>query len=168
MIPTKLKTIAVHVAAIACLGVIACAQAQPSAAQKGESVASHAKGTFDVKMTPQEDAALDKTFSRMSIDKQIHGDLEATSKGLMLATGGPKEGAGGYVALERVTGKLGGLTGSFTLQHNATMQNGKGDLNIIVVPGSGTEQLAGLSGKFNIEIKDGKHYYDMEYTLPAQ
>jgi hypothetical protein len=136
--------------------------------KKGESVVSHAKGTFDVKMTPQEDAALDKTFSRMSIDKQIHGDLEATSKGLMLATGGPKQGAGGYVALERVTGTLGGRTGSFTLQHNATMQNGKGDLNIIVVPGSGTEQLAGLSGKFNIEIKDGKHYYDLEYSLPAQ
>src|SRR5689334_20874419 len=120
----QLKITVVRVAAIVCFTVSVFAHAQPSAAQKGESVASHAKGTFDVKMTPQEDAALDKTFSRMSIDKQIYGDLEATSKGLMLATGGPKEGAGGYVALERVTGTLGGRTGSFTLQHNATMQNG--------------------------------------------
>ena len=168
MFSRKLEIRVVGLSAVVCLALNLSAQAQSSAAVKGDSVASHAKGTFEVKITPQEDAALDKTFSRMSIDKQIHGDLEGTSKGMMVASGGPKQGAGGYVALERVTGTLGGRTGSFTLQHNATMENGKGDLNIIVVPGSGTEQLAGLSGKFNIEIKDGKHYYDLEYTLPAQ
>lgn len=168
MLFRKSKITTIQIVALVSLGLGVSVRGQSSSNQKEGFVVGHAKGTFDVKITPQEDAALDKTFSRMSIDKQIHGDLEATSKGLMLATGGPKEGAGGYVALERVTGTLGGRTGSFTLQHNATMQNGKGDLNIVVVPGSGTEQLAGLSGKFNIEIKDGKHYYDLEYTLPAQ
>jgi hypothetical protein len=167
MLFRKSKITTIQIVALVSLGLGVSVRGQSSSNQKEGFVVSHAKGTFEVKITPQEDAALDKTFSRMSIDKQIHGDLEATSKGLMLATGGPKEGSGGYVALERVTGTLGGRTGSFTLQHNATMQNGKGDLNIVVVPGSGTEQLAGLSGKFNIEIKDGKHYYDLEYTLPA-
>lgn len=168
MLFRKSKITTIQIVALVSLGLGVSVRGQSSSNQKEGFVVGHAKGTFDVKITPQEDAALDKTFSRMSIDKQIHGDLEATSKGLMLATGGPKEGSGGYVALERVTGTLGGRTGSFTLQHNATMQNGKGDLNIVVVPGSGTEQLAGLSGKLNIEIKDGKHYYDLEYTLPAQ
>ena len=106
--------------AMTVLGVGMSFHAGWTAAQKGEAVGNHAKGTFEVKMVPQEDAGT--SFTRMTIEKQFQGDLEGTSKGVMLATGGPKEGAGGYVALERVTGKLGGRTGSFVLQHNATME----------------------------------------------
>src|SRR5690242_31721 len=119
MLFRKSKITTIQIVALVSLGLGVSVRGQSSSNQKEGFVVSHSKGTFEVKITPQEDAALDKTFSRMSIDKQIHGDLEATSKGLMLATGGPKEGAGGYVALERVTGTLGGRTGSFTLQHNA-------------------------------------------------
>jgi hypothetical protein len=34
------------------------------------------------------------------------------------------------------------------------------------VPDSGTGQLAGLAGKMNIIIADGKHSYEFDYTLP--
>ena len=60
-------------------------------------------------------------LGRFSIDKQIHGDLEATTKGEMFSGGDPKQGAAGYVAIEVVTGTLNGKHGSFALQHSATM-----------------------------------------------
>jgi len=129
---------------------------------------AHATGTFEVKLTPQppDGKFEDATLGRMTIDKQIHGDLEATSKGTMLTAGTDVKGSAGYVAIERVTGTLHGRTGTFVLQHTGTMNRGTYQLSITVVPDSGTGQLLGLTGKFNINIADGKHSYDFEYTLP--
>jgi len=45
------------------------------------------------------------------------------------------------------------------------MTRGAPQLAITVVPDSGTGQLAGLAGKMTITIVDGKHLYDLEYTL---
>jgi hypothetical protein len=126
---------------------------------------SHATGPFEVKLTPQDDK-LDPTLARMIIDKQFHGDLEATSKGTMLSAGTAVKGSAGYVAMELVTGTLHGRTGTFVLQHSATMNRGVPSLSITVVPDSGTGQLSGLTGSMNIIIADGKHSYDFSYTLP--
>jgi hypothetical protein len=51
------------------------------------------------------------------------------------------------------------------LQHNATMNRGEPSLNIIVVPDSGSGELAGLSGTMRIIIADGKHSYEFDYAL---
>jgi len=129
----------------------------------------HATGPFGVKIDPQPPAEKGggAAIGRMLLDKQFHGDLEATSKGTMLAAGtGAKNSSGGYVALEIVTGSLKGRTGTFVLQHSATMNRGVPQLSITVVPDSATGQLTGLAGKMNITIADGKHSYDFEYTLP--
>ena len=140
----------------------------PTPTQKGAVVTTHATGTFDVKLTPQpsEDKSDDATLGRMTIEKQIHGDLEATSKGHMLTAGTSVEGSVGYVAIERVTGMLHGRTGTFILQHTGTMNRGALQLSITVVPASGTGQLTGLTGKMDIQIAGGKHSYDFAYTLP--
>jgi len=137
-------------------------------AAKDNSMTAHATGPFDVKLTPLDPAnkAEDNSLGRMSSDKQFHGDLEATSKGEMLTAGTAVKGSAGYVAIERVSGSLNGRTGTFILQHNATMNRGTPQLNIIVVPDSGTGQLAGLTGTMNIIITDGKHSYDFTYSLP--
>ena len=131
----------------------------------------HATGPFDVKLSPQtlavEDNIEGATRGRMSIDKQFHGDLEATSKGEMLSAMSSTPGSAGYVAIEKVSGTLHGRSGSFVLQHNATMTRGAPALNIIVVPDSGTGELAGLSGTMAIIIADGKHSYAFDYTLAA-
>ena len=130
-------------------------------------MSAHASGTFDVKLSPQalSDTAADPSLGRMSIDKQYHGDLEGTGKGEML-TAGSGEGSGAYVAIERVTGKLKGRSGSFSLQHRGVMTRGTPDLSITVVPDSGTGELVGLAGKMTIKIENGKHFYELEYTLP--
>jgi hypothetical protein len=155
-----------------CLGLAASghAQSQPAlqALAKEKVVTSHASGTFDVKLTPQTDeGGGDAGLGRMSIDKQFHGDLEGTSKGFMLSSAATVvKGSGGYVAMERVTGKLKGRTGSFVLQHSGTMTRGAPQMSVTVVPDSGTGQLEGLAGTMTIKIADGKHSYDFEYTVP--
>lgn len=127
-----------------------------------------AAGPFDVKITHHEDESGNPTLNRMTLDKQYHGDLEATGKGQMLTAGTEVKGSGAYVAIERVTGTLNGHSGSFILQHSGTMAQGVPQLTIIVVPDSGTGELKGLSGKMMIDIAmDGKHSYEFEYTLPA-
>lgn len=125
-----------------------------------------ASGTFDVKLNPQspEPGVGDPSVGRMAIDKQFHGDLEAVSKGQMLAAGTDVPGSAGYVAIERVSGTLHSRRGSFALQHSGTMNRGAPQLSITVVPDSGTDELAGLSGQMSIKIADGKHYYEFEYT----
>ena len=127
-------------------------------------------GTFEVKLSPQDlsDKSASKTLGRYSLDKQFHGELEATSKGEMLSAGTSVKGSAGYVAIERVTGTLQGHSGSFVLQHSGTMTRGVPALIITVVPDSGTDQLAGLAGTMAINITDGKHFYDFEYTLPTE
>ena len=141
----------------------------PSVAQKEKAVAEHAAGAFDVKLDAQEEAdkADGSTLARYSLDKQFHGDLEATSKGTMLTAGTDVKGSAGYVALERVTGTLKGRKGSFVLQHSGTLTRGEPQQSITVVPDSGTGQLTGLTGKMTIIIAAGKHSYDFEYNLPA-
>ena len=145
----------------------AFAQAQAPPAQK-ETMTKHATGPFEVKITPQPtDDKSETPLGRMSIDKQLHGDLEGTSHGEMLTAGTTEKNSGGYVAVERFTGTLHGRTGTFILQHSATMNRGVPHLLITVVPDSGTGQLKGIAGTFNVIItKDGKHSYDFEYTLP--
>jgi flagellar basal body rod protein FlgG len=126
---------------------------------------NRASGTFEVKLTPQDDGP-DAPVGRMTIDKQFQGDLAATSSGQMVMASSPTvKNSAGYVAIEKVTGTLNGRPGTFYLQHNGTMTRGEGDLTITVIPDSGTDELAGLQGKMNIIIADGKHSYEFEYDL---
>lgn len=131
-------------------------------------MAIHAEGSFDVKNAPlAADEALAGTgIGRFALDKQYHGDLEATAKGEMLGAGNPASGTAGYVAIEQVTGTLQGRGGSFALQHFGTMDGGKFELKVTIVPGSGTGDLAGIAGSLTITIASGKHTYTLDYTLP--
>jgi len=129
----------------------------------------HARGSFDVKLTPQKPdnpEAESSKLGRMAIEKQFQGDLEAVSKGEMLSAMTDVKGSAGYVALERVTGTLGGRSGSFVLQHSGTMTRGEAQLSVTVVPDSATGELAGLAGKLSIQMMEGKHSYEFDYTLP--
>ena len=124
-----------------------------------------AHGTFTVKVQPLTPAPAEG-LGRFSIDKVLSGDLEGTTKGEMFSGGDPKQGAAGYVAIELVTGTLHGKKGTFALQHFATMDASGLKMQVAVVPGSGTGELTGVAGTFNIRIEGGQHFYDLEYTLP--
>ena len=125
----------------------------------------HAQGTFTVNIQPLTPPPAEG-LGRFSIDKELRGDLEATTKGEMFSGGDPKQGAAGYVAIEVVTGTLAGKRGSFALQHSGTMDQRGPKLSVTVVPGSGTGELQGIAGTFAIRHESGRHSYDFEYTIP--
>ena len=126
---------------------------------------THATGTFDVKLNPVP-ATEGSGLGRMSIDKQFHGDLEGTSKGEMLAFSSTVNGSAGYVAMEQVTATLKGPPRHV---RPATQRNDDArcpSLAVTVVPDSGTDGLAGITGTLVIKIEGGKHFYEFEYLLP--
>jgi hypothetical protein len=127
-----------------------------------------AKGEFVVKLLPlgTEGQPEDLKIGRMSINKSISGGLVATTVGQMLSAMTEVKGSAGYVAIEKVDGVLEGKKGTFVLQHTGTMSQGTPSLSVTVVPDSGTGELVGLAGEFNIIIASGKHSYEFKYTLP--
>jgi hypothetical protein len=130
-------------------------------------VKTRASGTFEVKMNalPTHEGEEGSLLGRRSLDKQYRGDLEATGKGEMLSAGTAVKGSAAYVAIERVHGTLHGKSGSFVIQHVGVMKRGAPELSITVVPDSGTDQLAGLAGTMTITIADGKHTFDLDYSI---
>jgi hypothetical protein len=128
---------------------------------------THAAGEFDVTPTPLApyETVDGVIYGRIALAKQFHGDLEASSTAEMLSAGSSVKGSAGYVAIERVTGRLNGRAGSFTLQHSGTMTRGQPELSVSVVPDSGAGELVGLAGRMTIDIVDGKHFYAFDYTL---
>jgi Protein of unknown function (DUF3224) len=126
-----------------------------------------ATGPFDVKITPQSDDKEDgAAMGRMHLRKTWHGDLSGASHGEMLTAMGHVQGSAVYVAIEHVRGALHGREGSFALAHMGTMTRGAQHMVINIVPDSGTEDLAGISGSMAIRIEaGGKHFYDLTYSL---
>lgn len=130
---------------------------------------TRAVGTFEVTLTPQKPAegAPADAPGRMAIDKRFSGDLIGSSVGEMLSTLSSIQGSAAYVAMERVTGTLGGCQGTFVLVHRGLMTRGTPELSVTVAPDSGTGALAGLTGTMQISVSPGRHDYVFDYALPA-
>ena len=173
-----MKTILASVTSITMIGAFClytgASQAQtavtPSTIVKEQRMqhVHHVSGKFEVKLNPQAaspgiEAA---KLGRMSLDKQFHGDLQASSLGEMMSAMGEVKGSAGYVAIERVTGTLLGKQGSFVLMHTGIMNRGQPQLTVQVVPDSGTGELTGISGSMGIDIKEGQHFYNFDFSLP--
>ncbi len=133
-----------------------------------------AKGSFEVTVKPAQTTVFEKAMgtSRYELSKEWKGDLVGTSQGEMLSSFTESSGAMAYVAMEQVTGTLGGRHGSFYFAHRATMTKGdaaSGEMHIVVVKGSGTQGLVGLSGELTIIVDStGKHSYVFTYDLPSK
>lgn len=126
-----------------------------------------AKGEFHVDVRPQND----KEFNagRLTINKTYQGDITGTGKGQMISKR-IENGPAAYFAVEEVTANLalpsGELKkGSFTLLHKGMMSEAGTELDITIMPQSGTDALQGLSGHCNIIQEDGKHFYELHYQF---
>ena len=149
-------------AAMIGMAAIACVDAREP------TMTRHATGTFTVELVPLSvnESVADDARGRMSINKRFEGDLDARSVGEMLTAGTPTRGSAAYVAIERVSGRLHGRSGAFSLHHTGVMERGTPNLSVRIVPDSGSGELAGIAGTLDIVIIDGKHAYDLAYTLP--
>jgi hypothetical protein len=131
---------------------------------------NRAMGSFEVTLQPLSNAEVsaEASLGRMLLLKKFSGDLAASARGQMLTASTGMKGSAAYVAIDQVTGELGGRRGSFVLQHSGSMNRGVPTLSIMVVPDSGTGELAGLTGTLSINVIDGKHFYDFIYSLPER
>ena len=129
-----------------------------------------AKGEFDVNRSdePACDMGGGISAGHYRFDKRFHGALDAASVVHMLAVGTDVPGSAAYVAIERLSGTLDGRSGTFFLQHNGIMNRGAASLSLSIVPDSGTGELQGISGRMGIEIKDGRHFYALDYALAQE
>lgn len=123
-----------------------------------------ANADFEIQMQSG-DGLLDDT-GRFDFTKTWTGSLAGTSSGVMLSAGDPSTGNAGYVALERFEGTLDDRTGSFVLQQNGVMRSGDTELTYAIAPGSGTGDLAGITGTVELDVDaDGGHHVRLDYDL---
>ncbi|WP_410813643.1 DUF3224 domain-containing protein [Micromonospora sp. 067-2] len=130
-------------------------------------MSTKAGGTFD--LTSFEPEVIDEgpgaALGRVRITKTFQGGLVGTSTVHMLSAADTEGAPAAYVAVERFTGELDGRKGSFVLQHSAPGSHGE-RLAIRVVLGTGSDDLVGISGSFEIiQSEDGSHSYLLDYTL---
>ena len=124
-----------------------------------------ARGTFEIVMTPGT-PEINGAIGRFDFTKSFHGDLDATGIGVMLSAGDPLAGEAGYVAIETVRGSLAGQAGDFALQQFGTAHEGSQNLHYEIVPGSGHEELTGITGTLLLTIEDdGTHRYELDYEV---
>lgn len=109
-------------------------------------------------------------LSEALVLKEYRGDLEGEARARVLMCRGSTEGPlqdAGYIASERVSGRLEGREGTFVLQHWGVAAAGSPPRTAgHVVPGSGTGELAGLSGTMEIRVdSEGTHSLELEYRI---
>ncbi len=75
------------------------------------------------------------------------------------------DGAAGYVAMERVTGRIGDRSGSFVVQHAATRDSASSATFGTVVPGWGTGDLRGLRGEASYRHDEQGATFTLDYDL---
>jgi hypothetical protein len=133
-------------------------------------MATRANVSFDVtswEQTPYEVEGKGPQLFRAKVQKAFRGDLvgESTAELLMCVADPSDLGAGaGYVGSERVIARLAGRDGTFVLQHwGISGGGGPQKSGGHVVPGSGTGELAGLSGQIEISAD---HTFTLDYELP--
>ena len=124
------------------------------------SETTHAAFTIDLQPA---DPVVANT-QRFEFHKSWSGGMQGSGSGVMLSAGDPSTGSAGYVAIETFTGSIGGRSGSLAFQQFGTMSGGDPVLRYEVVPGSGTEGLAGVSGTIELDVVDGEHRVRFTYV----
>jgi len=127
-----------------------------------EEAAMTAIGTFEVNLTPQEDAG--SPAGRMLIKKTYLGDINGTGIGQMISKR-IENGTAVYYAIEEFSGSVNGKTGRFTLVHEGHMSSDSQSLEITILEGSGSGKLQNISGSMLI-VKDANgHRYELTFEL---
>ena len=121
------------------------------------------RGTFEIEITPG-DALLPGT-GRFDFTKVWEGDILGASKGVMISAGDPASGTAGYVCMEAFEGEIGGKLGTLAFQQFGTMDADGLVLHYEIVPGSGTEQLAGIRGTVDLDVVEGVHKVVLRHNL---
>ena len=118
------------------------------------SMRKQAKTTFGIKSwdeKPYSEIEGSPKLTRATVTKSYQGDIDGEGKVeyLMMYR---SAGSATFTGLERVTGSIGGRSGSFVLQHTGTFEDGVAKVTLSVVPGSGTGDLRGMKGEGGFSV----------------
>jgi hypothetical protein len=119
----------------------------------------------DVTGEPAITTALPIGIARM--EKTYDGDVRGRSATLFTAAFDQATGQGTYLAMEAFEGSLDGRAGTFAYVHSATTSGSDRDHEFfLIVPGSGTGDLAGIRGDGSMGVDaDGTHRIAFEYDV---
>jgi Protein of unknown function (DUF3224) len=120
---------------------------------------AHAIGKISVRKyepTAYDELAEGPALVRIHVEEDFSGDVVGSGVAEFLQTA-RSDTAASFVGVERVTGSLGGRSGSFVFQDQGTLQAGVVSGSWFVVPGSGTGDLRGLRGEggFRANLGEG-------------
>jgi len=129
----------------------------------------HAKAQFEIKSwdeNPYNEVEGAPKLTRASVTQAYSGDIEGEGKLEYLFVYGD-DGSATIVGIERLSGTVGGRSGSFVLQGNGKFEKGAARCSWDIVPGSGTGDLAKISGKASYVAIHGvdKVNYTLDYVL---
>jgi hypothetical protein len=130
---------------------------------------THAAATFEVKKwdeKPYHEVEGELKLTRASVHKAFHGDLEGEST-LEYVMAYPAKATTSFVGIEHFTGRLGGHSGSFVIQHTGTDDGHTSTGRWHVLPGSGTSGLKGLraEGEFLATRNEPAFGFNMDYDF---
>ena len=104
---------------------------------------------------PYDDVPGGPQLVQVGVTEAFHGDIEGEGRVQFLQTMRP-DGSASFVGIERVTGSIGGRSGSFVLQDQGTTDGKTVRGEWFVVSGSGTGDLVGLRGEGGFEAALGQ------------
>lgn len=132
-----------------------------------------ASGTFTVKsfvptdVVPSPAVTTALPVGVATMEKQFEGEVAGRSATLFTAAFDQATNVGTYVAMESFEGSLNGRDGAFNFAHAASTSGGdRTGEYFVIVPSSGTGELAGISGGGGMAVdEDGTHRVWFDYDL---
>jgi len=122
---------------------------------------TRSRATAVISVSKYEPAAYDEpaggpVLTRIHVEETFAGDIAGEGVVEFLQAG-QADGSASFAGIERVTGTVGGRTGTFLLQDAGTVQGNIVSGDWFVIPGSGTGGLAGLRGEggFRANLGEG-------------
>jgi hypothetical protein len=119
---------------------------------------THASGNINVKTyepTTYDQPTEGPALVRIHVVEDFSGDIEGKGVAEFLQTTRGEDEAS-FVGVERVSGSIGGNTGTFVLQDEGTLKGTTVSGTWFVVPGSGTRELRGLRGEGGFKAELGE------------
>src|ERR1043166_3745708 len=125
--------------------------------QAGPRARTRAKAKITVQNSEAKpyDQTASPTLMEIRLSETFTGDIDGESPVRALQVLRDDHSAS-LVSVQRFRGKLGGRQGTFVLQGQEIVENGKIKATWFVVPGSGTGGLSGLRGEGGFEGEFGK------------
>lgn len=100
--------------------------------------------------------------------KTLTGAIEGQARTQFSYAFSEATGVGTYVAMESFEGTVDGRRGTFNFAHSATTDGvTRSDEFFLIVPGSGTGELSGITGTGALVIDGETERIRLDYDLPA-